>query len=209
MLYKAENFKEYSYDRTSNLEKNNSIIMKKQLLALFTLTILLSSTIVAFGQNETGTAPAAGSLKYLDYKNGFKEIRLGADISTISTKVKLVDKENQYYDYMDNSGLKIGSANVKSITLIAFNGKIKDIFIFLEKETGTAVNRILREAYGMYSEKPNRFMDKYYWKGSKVRLIYNFASEHKEPTVWFADVELSDKHEKAIKETEKKAINDL
>lgn len=183
--------------------------MKKSILTLVGIIILASYANASFGQSEASTAPEPGSRVFLDYKNGFKDIKLGSDIADISSKTTLVDKNSHYYSYKDVAGLKIGNSEITSITLVGFNGKIKDIFISLHKGTGGSVYSVLREAYGIYSDKPNRYMDKYYWIGSKVKLIVDYTSEYKEPTVWFSDISLSELYYKSLKEKDKKAIDDL
>lgn len=180
--------------------------MKKQLL---TILLFLFVTSVANSQDLATSAPEAGSKKFLDYKNGFKDIKLGSDIADLSDKVKLVDKEQNFYEFLEIADLKIGTSKINSIALATYNGKIKDIFISLEKGSGNTIFSVLREAYGIYSDRPNQFMDKYYWLGNKVRLILDFSSIYKHPTVMFSDKKLTDDAYEASKQADKKAINDL
>lgn len=158
---------------------------------------------------------AQGNKDFLDEKNGYKDIKLGSDITDLADKIKIADGEMSsnelvYYDYTDKSALTINNqVHLKNVTIRAFKGKVLNIFLSVENQDAFELYKVFTEAFGRYSDRPNQFMDKYYWYGKKVELFYNFDSTSNLKLAWFTDIALERERAKGELEKTKKSANDL
>lgn len=100
----------------------------------FFLLLLLLLPVLAQAQ------PEIGSIKYLDYKKSYKSIRLGSDISTLSSShlLRISEKTDatgcHIYTYSDPAALNFGSGiSLKRIQLRVYYDKIASVYLFLIK----------------------------------------------------------------------------
>jgi hypothetical protein len=144
--------------------------MKKCLLLL----ILIVSAKVCWSQKN---------IAYLDDKNGFKGIVLGADKSTLNQKLlEKIDASSTdttiTYKYNDTSLLKINDdMRLIEIGVTIYKNKILKITLIYDKENGSELTLLFMKAYGLYTSRPNRFMDNYYWYGKNVKLFLSYEGK--------------------------------
>jgi hypothetical protein len=115
--------------------------------------------------------PSPGSLAYLDFRNGFRDLKFG-DPPTQNMTVFEEGGDTKFYR-RSSDDLTIGNANIKEISYGFYKGRLYSVLL----QTGGLINSrallaVLREAYGPGS-RPNQFMDRYLWDGSKVLLYYD------------------------------------
>jgi hypothetical protein len=172
--------------------------------------ILLLLFVLPFASKAQ--SPEKGTIAYLDYKKGFKNIKLGSDISTIINKVKLLqtkDDGTTVYDYTDKADNKIGDIGIDGILIVSYAKTIMRIIVFFDKGTGNSVDDIFRSAYGRYSEKPNQFMSIYNWNGTDIKLSLNYDDESSKPTAMFVDNLSMSRFEKESSQKNRKAADQL
>lgn len=175
---------------------------------LFVL-LLIAVSFKSYSQE----APPPGSIRYLDYKRGFKDIVLGSDMNSISGKLMLIEKpgpdSTSVYDYTDRSNLKIGEIELRDISVVTFKNKILFIMVTMDKKYDTEMLKLLTDAYGVYTEKPNQFMNRYLWRGSFANLSFDYTSVTKPSTLFFTDIELARESRDFKSDIRKQAIKDL
>jgi len=170
------------------------------------LLLILLFPVISLAQQ-----PEKGTLKYLDFKRGFKDITLGADISTLASKIKQLQKNEDgtnIYDYKDPSDNKVGDVGVDGTLVVTYGGKIMRIMVFFDGGTGDKIDDIFRAAYGRYTDKPNQFMSKYQWDGVDVKLSLDYEDTAK-PTAMFEDNLLLAKFQHNSQDKNKQAIDQL
>jgi hypothetical protein len=151
------------------------------------------------GTRLTTTEPSPGSLAYLDFRNGFRDLKFG-DPPTQDMKVFEEGGETKFYR-RSSDDLTIGNANIEEISYGFYKGRLYSVLL----QTGGLINSrallaVLREAYGPGS-RPNQFMDRYLWDGSKVLLYYDQKPISDDAITMFQSVPL--RNEKAADEKAK------
>ncbi len=172
--------------------------MKKYLLIAFmSMNIFLSK-----GQDY-------GKIENLDKKNGFKTIVLGDSITNFE-KYKLLGSRgfNNFYD-VNGEDLNIGDNPIRSIAVTTFEGRISKIIILFDKEVGYKIREVLFQAYGLFTNRPNRFMDKYEWEGSEVELNLDYDSTSNEGMMLLSSKKISKLERDFEDKKNKESINDL
>ena len=179
--------------------------MKKHIPALLLFLIV---PFITFAQSGTKNA--------LSDKNGFKTLVLGSSIAPIKSKLKTYDDrpkmnaDSSYFaDYTDTSLYNIGDIKLNGITLRIYKEKILSIIVTFDRSVGSELNLTYIKAFGMYSDRPNRFMDKYYWYSQNVNLMLNYDQTQKLPVAMYTCVPLNDEIEKIQLAKRNKAASDL
>ena len=174
------------------------------------LIILFAACLLA------GVHVQAQSVDKLSEKNGFKTLVLGSDITAIKSKLEYLssdhslDRDSCYYqDYKDTALYSIGDIKLTGVTLRIFKNKILSIIITFDKKNGPDLMAVYLKAFGLYSERPNRFMDKYYWYSPNVKLFLNYDLTSKLPMAMYTSVPLNDEVERNSRDKTKKAVSDL
>jgi hypothetical protein len=146
----------------------------------------------------TPTEPSPGSLAYLDFKNGFRDLTFGAP-PTSDMVLKETDGDTKYYTRPQDD-LILGGAQLQRIIY----GFYKDRFDWLLLETkglgnSRAMLDVVRQTYGP-GYQGNRYIQKFAWFGSRVSGIYSENSATAD-----AQMSLSSKSISAEKAADQKA----
>ncbi|MGJ1205687.1 hypothetical protein [Sphingobacterium lactis] len=173
--------------------------MKTILLTL----VLISATLTTFAQDF-------GKISDLDKKNGFKTLVLGDSITNFDKYKFLgnVDENVKMFDVKEID-CKIGDIELTAISIITFDNKISKIVAFFDKKDGYKIHGVFDKAYGVHSQKPNRFIDKYEWNGSKVDLILDYDDLRKDGIMMFISLPLHKAEKDANNIKRNKAVSDL
>lgn len=179
------------------------------------LILILAFLLPVLVKAQPNTAPAIGSTDYLDYKHAYKNIHLGADISTLNqellTKISS-DVQNDgtlYYSYNDEEAMDLGGGvHLKTISLNVYNNKILNVYLMFNEPDGNKVKEILTAAYGKETKRPDRFLNNYIWHGKQMAL-YLFYESGRTPTIVYRDKVLNAQVEQAKKDANTKAANNL
>jgi hypothetical protein len=124
-----------------------------------------------------------GSIEYLKACNGFNGIKLGSDISELSgADLSFLDNNSQMdtdsclsYQYTNAGVLKMGEAlYMESIGLRVYKNKIVNIYLFFKRSEGYKVLRGFLTDYGLFTSKPDDYVDIYDWKSRAVNLSLNY-----------------------------------
>jgi hypothetical protein len=127
--------------------------------------------------------PNQGTIDYLIANNGFSDIQLGSNISTIPlSKVEYLDKDSRIdadscYKYVYNDISKLKVSEDLMLDLIGFRtykNKIINIYVFFRRADGYKVLREFIKNYGVFTSKPNDYMDIYDWKSDAVNLSLRY-----------------------------------
>lgn len=171
-------------------------------------TILLTVLIVV--TSICSYAQEYGKISELDTKNGFKTLVLGDTLKEL-TKFKHLGDVDENVKMYDAIGIdkKIGDITLESVSIISFHNKISTIVVYFDKKDGYKIHDVFSKAYGLYSERPNRFMDKYEWYGKNVRLILDYDDTRKEGSIMFISEPLLKLQRQEDNNKSKKAISDL
>jgi hypothetical protein len=174
----------------------------------------MEATAMTSGRSERPSAgasaptePSQGSLSYLDFKNGFRDLKFG---DPYPQDMRLIEEsgETKYYTRASDD-LTIGRSLVRRIVYGFYKGRFYAVLIDTEGYTNSrALLEVLREAYGP-GTRPNRFMDTYYWNGARVLLSYDEKPLSHEATVIYTSVPLSDEKKAEDKAKSRKGVSGL
>jgi hypothetical protein len=114
--------------------------------------------------------PSPGSLAYLDFKNGFRDLTFG-DPPTSNMVLKEEHGDDKFYTRPQDD-LTLGGSQLQRIIY----GFYKDRFYWLLLETKGLVNShamldVIRQTYGP-GYQGNRYIQRFGWLGSRVSGIY-------------------------------------
>lgn len=124
----------------------------------------------ARNQGDVQGEPEIGSLRWLDFRYGFRDIRFE---TPLSSKMYLTESgEIGKFYRKSNENLNFGAALLEKITYGYHDNKLFIIIIDMKGNLNAehALN-VLVEAYGP-PEQENPYIEKYYWNGDKVLLVY-------------------------------------
>ena len=133
-------------------------------------------------------APAAGSaqpftlgcLDALGKDNGFKEIKLGADVSKLpGYKLYYLDNDDTLdadscfkFEYRDEDVRKLNGLLLDLVGIRTYHKKVTNIYLFFKREEGYKILQNFEAVYGECTAKPGAFM--YDWRSSKVTLSLRY-----------------------------------
>lgn len=172
--------------------------MKRRLLVgMAAILVVAAGTIWAATDTN---APPMGSTDYMDWKNGFRDVRFGeeftnrGDIAVVSSNYP--DEFRKLHE-----DLKIGSATVRDITYFTFHGKATGIVISCDLENGPKLLDVFTAAYGE-PVADDEDSSKQHWRGNQVRASYSL---NKESDVYFLVVQNREWSRKRADENDAKA----
>jgi hypothetical protein len=151
--------------------------------------------------------PSPGSLAYLDFKNGFRDLKFG-DSPTNDMVLKEDGGDSKYY-FRPRDELTIGRAHMDRLVYGFYKNRLAAVLINTKGLWNSrALLDVLRQAYG-YGSQPNEFMQRYTWRSARVIISYDGNSITRDASVWFFSIPLTDE-EKADKEREaRKGVSGL
>jgi hypothetical protein len=151
--------------------------------------------------------PSPGSLSYLDFKNGFRDLKFG---DPPTSGMRLAEEKGHTTVYQrPGDDHHIGNANVHEILYVFYKGRLSHVLL---KTKGFSDSRalldVLRQAYGS-GHRPNRFLEEYYWFGSRVDLSYHENATTNDASVLFASIPLKQEQEADDKAKARKGVSGL
>ncbi|MDO3641960.1 hypothetical protein [Mucilaginibacter sp. L3T2-6] len=169
------------------------------------LLLLFLLPVVTFAQ--------VGTRGYLDEKNGFKDILLGSEITSIKHKMENTradgkpDRDSCYtYSVEDTSMFHIGDIKLKAIGLSVFRNKVVSIILIFDKSQNLDMFTTLTKAYGVPIQE-NKYIRVYQWIGNKVDLQLNTKILQPTGNAVFTckplDIELAEFRQKQVANTAK------
>jgi hypothetical protein len=155
-------------------------------------------------------------LSKLEQKNGFKELKLGADFTRHRAKFDTLEREADGYKiYNSKSYEAIGHIPIELVTVLTYKNKIHEVRILTDFAHFEELKSILTQAYGEPKDKPCELLEVEQgkrtdcaWRSENV-LHWCTAIEFKDyqkTVIGFKAYKLA---EKAKKELTQKAIGDL
>jgi hypothetical protein len=113
----------------------------------------------------------AAAVAFQNEPDGFRGIKWETDISQNQDEMKLVKNAEGLDIYVRNGDkLSIGGAELRSIAYVYIGGK----FAFVAMKTGgeegnSALLRAFEAQFGP-GERPNRYLDKFFWRGTVATI---------------------------------------
>jgi hypothetical protein len=150
----------------------NIFIFKK---LTFTIIIILLPFSI-FCQPAGG-----GTLDYLLSSNGFKQIKLLADVKRLETDklaymdgIDSLDADSCYkLCYNDDDLLKLDNGlSLNLVGLRTYKNKIVNIYLFFPRDDGYAILKNFEANYGKFTSSPGEFM--YDWQSNEVTLSLRY-----------------------------------
>ena len=171
------------------------------------LGITYTSHSAAGKSSPAPVEPSPGSLAYLDFKNGFRDLTFG-DPYPQTMRLIEDDGETKYYTRAGDD-LTIGGSTVQRIVYGFYQGRFYAVLIETDGYANSrALLEVLREAYGP-GTRPNRLMERYAWHGTRVWLTYEEHPRSHEATVIYTSIPLSDERQAAEKAKSRQGVSGL
>jgi hypothetical protein len=150
-------------------------------------TGLCKSIIIAsitFGLPTTGFGQSftPGCLAALGKDNGFKEIKLGADVSKLpGYKLYYLDNDENLdadscfkFEYRDQNILDLNGLLLDLVGIRTYHKKVTNIYLFFKRDDGYKILKKFEAVYGDCTAKPGAFM--YDWQSSNVNLSLRYQA---------------------------------
>jgi hypothetical protein len=162
------------------------------------LVIITFLPLFTFGQR----AVRSGSIAFLTYNQGFATLKLGSDI-TLLPKEKLSFLEGNdkadfdsclTYQITDSLMVDIdGIIPLDAVCIRTYKNKIVNIYAFFSRNFGYAVLRSFITSYGLFTSKPDDYLDIYDWKSTSVDLNLRYVQTTSLGMATFTWNEINDK----------------
>jgi len=145
--------------------------------SLIVACIVCSLPTTGFGQEN-----AFGCLDALRKDNGFKEIKLGADISKLPEyKLYYLDNDDSLdadscfkFEYRDQDIRVLNGLLLDLVGVRTYHKKVTNIYLFFKREDGYKILQNFEAVYGVCTAKPGPFM--YDWRSSNVNLSLRYQA---------------------------------
>lgn len=183
--------------------------MKKIILFLIILIPLIA-------KSQQQVAPEMGSLEYLDFKKSYKSIKLGSNISTLTSNYLSkssgsADENGCFlYSYTDPAVLNFGNGvQLQKIRLKVYGDMVVSIYMFFDSADGSKIKDVFTTAYGKNFNQSNPSLDNYLWLGSLADVFLSYSDDDKVGAVAYNDRSLNKIIKKAATASASKAASDL
>jgi hypothetical protein len=145
--------------------------------SLIIASITFGLPITGFGQPFT-----PGSLDALGKDNGFKEIKLGADVSKLpGYKLYYLDNDENLdadscfkFEYRDQDILKLNGLLLDLVGIRTYHKQVTNIYLFFKREDGYKILKSFEAIYGNCTDKTGAFM--YDWRSRAVNLSLRYQA---------------------------------
>jgi hypothetical protein len=138
----------------------------------FKIAVLLPLLLVQLTNAQTIVEPKPGSLAYLDWRYGFRDLKFEQPVATCRGMVLVEDDGDLKFYTRKEERLELGGAKLKLIEYGFYRGKLANVTINAEgKSNSEALLKVLQKDYGTGIQAPHTF-DKLYWFGQKVLVDY-------------------------------------
>jgi hypothetical protein len=174
----------------------------KKMYSFSLMLCLLMVSMVVNGQN----------LKKLDDKYGFRDAIFETPITAFNDMVEMSDSSTigmgRAYSRTSDD-LKIGNAELESITYIFYDGKLSTILIKTKGYSNTkAMYETFAQQYGR-GYQSNRYIEEYTWWGKRASMNIKQNSATSDGTLLMWSKPMYEKQRKENAEAAKKAAADL
>jgi hypothetical protein len=156
--------------------------------------------------------PPKGTVSYLDYKYGFRDMKFETlienanDMSLITDTIdnKRGNKNIQHYIKTSDS-LNVGDYDLKSIKYEFYKGKLSVIYLRTKGYTNSrGILAILKNLYGIPFQS-NQYIEEYLWNGARVDLFYDENSITNDALIMFGCKKIEGQKRQDEKQNQKKA----
>jgi hypothetical protein len=143
------------------------------------LVVLAFFPIVTLGQPTVKT----GSIGFLTNSRSFGPLKLGSDIDALPyQKLSFLEDNNKpdsdscfTYQFMDSTMTDLeGIVPLYGVCIRTYKNKIVNIYIFFSKNYGYALLRNFLTLYGLFTSKPDDYLDFYKWTSKSVDLTLRY-----------------------------------
>jgi hypothetical protein len=142
-------------------------ILVRLILAL-TIAWWLAGIAVAQDTNR----PMPGTLAYLDWRYGFRDLKFEQPVDTCKEMVLIEDDDDLKFYNRKGEGPDFNGAKLKTIEYGFYRGKLATVVLVAAGDADAApLLKALEADYGVGQKSP-RNPEKYYWFGKKVLLDY-------------------------------------
>ena len=138
----------------------------------FKLAVLLTLLAAHAATAEDAAQPKPGSLDYLDWRYGFRDLKFEQSIESSKDMVLVEDDGDLKFYTRTNDRLELGGAKLQRIEYGYYKGKFATVTMSADGEADTAaLLKALEADYGPGRKSP-RNATKYYWFGQKALVDY-------------------------------------
>jgi hypothetical protein len=138
----------------------------------FKLAVLFSLLLAQVATAEDATHPTPGSVAYLDWRYGFRDLKFEQSVESSRDMVLIEDDGDLKFYTRKNDSLELGGAKLKLIEYGYYKGKFATVMITADGEAdAVALLKSLETDYGPGSKSP-RNISKFYWFGDRVLADY-------------------------------------
>lgn len=148
----------------------------KKLLLLLTFVLSVNA---AFSQRDNASERKKNREVHtipIDEKNGFKMVKFGETVDAYRDALTFIGLAADTMFFVKSPELlRIGDIPIQDFTIATKNGIVYAVMLKI-KGHAQDIKDVFIEAYGSAYETPNRYMDKFIWRGKKVAMIYDYSS---------------------------------
>ena len=138
----------------------------------FTFAVLFACLVAGLATAEDTNQPTPGSLAYLDWRYGFRDLEFERSIETCKAMVLIEDDGDLKFYHRKDDSLELGGAKLKLIEYGFYKGKFATVVITVASEVDAVpFLKSLEADYGPARKSP-RNNGKLYWFGQKVLVDY-------------------------------------
>jgi len=138
----------------------------------FRLAVLFSILVAHLATAEPATQPNPGTLAYLDWRYGFRDLKFEQAVDVCRDMVPVEDGGDTKFYSRKNDSLELSGAKLKKIEYGFYKGKLANVTITAADDANAAMLLKSWEAdYGPGRKSPKN-NNKLYWFGKKVLVDY-------------------------------------
>jgi hypothetical protein len=138
----------------------------------FRFAVLFPLLLIQVATAEEASQPMPGSLAYLDWRYGFRDLKFEQSIESSKNMVLIEDDGDLKFYNRRNDRLELGDAKLKLIEYGYYKGKLATVTIVADGEANAApLLKSLETDFGPGRKSP-RNVSKYYWFGQRVLTDY-------------------------------------
>ena len=120
--------------------------------------------------NGSAQVTVRQSVKLLDDKNGFRDLKFGTPLSEIKGLVS-VEGSTKYFTRPDDA-MTVGESTIKTLVYGFYDGRLMSVRFSTEGLANSYhALQALQASYGQGS-KPNEYIEEYHWGSNKVSMNY-------------------------------------
>ena len=134
--------------------------------------VLLEVFLAGFAAAQDSTNAVPGTLAYLDWRYGFRDLKFEQPVGTCQDMVRIEDDDDLKFYTRRGEVLELNGAKLKTIEYGFYKGKLATVVLVAAEEAdGLPLLKSLEADYGPGQKSP-RNPSKFYWFGKKVLVDY-------------------------------------